>query len=384
VDFPRNPSAQPVGEIRALNTIRGVAALAVALFHAPTLVGVTTTLPHAYLGVDLFFVLSGFVMVHAYEARILGGLGFGRFMQLRLARLYPLLALATLAGFAVWLMLAATGHASFSAGASIAALPLSLALLPTSAGVAYPFCTQSWSILWEILLCVGLFAWFRWVGRGALFIAVTAAIALLFVAMDQGKVDGGWTAATFWIGGVRALSAFSAGVVVRYATRDRRSPILLKALAVTAALVACIYVAGVRQTTWWSDYLIVAVAFPLIIAGAANGGWPLENWAGDRLGEASYSIYLLHNLTIVLLGPVGKLARHFGPGAGMVFYLAWMAGLIAWSWACWRWVEMPLRRWVSGLELPRPRPRYSWTRLAARVRALQKPRLTPPAAAAGR
>jgi peptidoglycan/LPS O-acetylase OafA/YrhL len=366
----RNPSVQPAGEIRALNTIRGVAALAVALFHAPTLFGVTTTLPHAYLGVDLFFVLSGFVMVHAYEARILGGLGFGRFMQLRLARLYPLLALATVAGFAVWGLMQLAGHAPFVAGVTPAALPISLALLPAGTGVAYPFCTQSWSILWEILLCVGLFAWLRWVRRGALFIAVTAGCALLLIALDQGKVDGGWTAATFWIGGFRALSAFSAGVVVRFATRDRRIPALVTGLAVIAALVACVYVAWVRQTAWWSDYLTVAVAFPLIIAGAANGGRLLENWAGDRLGEASYSIYLLHNLTIVLLGPVGKLARHFGPGAGMVFDVAWMAGLIVGSWICWRWVEMPLRRWVSGLKLPRPRPRYHRTRLAVRVQAI--------------
>src|SRR6202042_2743969 len=70
-------------EIRSLNAIRGLAALMVATFHAPILFGVSETLPHAYLAVDLFFVLSSFVMLHAYEARITGGLKLGRFFQLR-------------------------------------------------------------------------------------------------------------------------------------------------------------------------------------------------------------------------------------------------------------------------------------------------------------
>src|ERR1700677_2281169 len=92
---------QPAGEIRSLNTLRGIAALMVAIYHAPLLLGVGQTFPHAYLAVDLFFVLSGFVMLHAYEARLLDGLALGRFFQLRLARLYPLLAIATAAGFAL-------------------------------------------------------------------------------------------------------------------------------------------------------------------------------------------------------------------------------------------------------------------------------------------
>jgi peptidoglycan/LPS O-acetylase OafA/YrhL len=372
--FASTTAVQPAGEIRSLNTIRGVAALAVAVFHAPTLFGVATTLPHAYLGVDLFFVLSGFVMLHAYEARIAGGLGLGRFMQLRLARLYPLLFLATLAGFALALAMTAVGHPPLD-GETPAVLPLSLALLPASSGVAYPFCSQSWSILWEILLCAALFAWFRWVRRGAVFICATAGLALLFIAMDQGKVDGGWTAATFWIGGFRALSAFSAGVVVRLATRQWVLPAAVKYLSLAAALVAGVYVALVHQTAWWSDYLTVAVAFPLIIAGGASGGRLLENWLGDRLGEASYSVYLLHGLTIVILGPVGKLARHLGPAAGLAFDLAWLVGLVVGAWLCWRWVEMPLRKWASRLDfarLPLPRLGYHGTRLARRVQVLRR------------
>jgi peptidoglycan/LPS O-acetylase OafA/YrhL len=345
----RQATAQPACEIRALNTIRGVAALAVAVFHAPMIFGVTTTLPHAYLAVDLFFVLSGFVMVHAYEERLIGGLSFGRFLQLRLARLYPLLVLATLAGFAVFVVMAKTGHATMS-GRMLVALPLNLAMLPMDEGDAvgaFPFCAQSWSILWEVLLCMGLFAWRPWARRGAVVIAATAGCALALVAMSQGKVDGGWTGPTFWIGGFRALSAFSAGVVVRLATRQS-IPVWLKALAAVAGLIAGVYMVAIPQTTWWSDYLTVAVAFPLIIAGAAGGGRLLETWLGDRLGEASYSVYLLHNLSIEVLNPVGKVARHYGAVSAAAFDIAWMASLVVGAWLCWRWVEMPLRRLVSG------------------------------------
>ena len=151
------------GEIRSLNTLRGVAALMVALFHGPIAFGVVTTLPHAYVAVDLFFLLSGFVISRAYGPRIDAGLSFGRFVQLRLARLYPLIFLATLAGFGVWALRLALKHQGLDQNALLT-LPLNLALLPStlrvkSGGEAYPYVLQAWSITWEIVMYVAFFVW---------------------------------------------------------------------------------------------------------------------------------------------------------------------------------------------------------------------------------
>ena len=82
----------------ALDGLRGFAALAVVVCHfsmGMTVAGDmdSSLLPGAYLAVD-FFMLSGFVIAHAYEQRLLGALRFFEFMKIRLIRLYPLYFLA--------------------------------------------------------------------------------------------------------------------------------------------------------------------------------------------------------------------------------------------------------------------------------------------------
>jgi len=347
---PPPPPTTPSREIRALNTVRGVAALMVAVYHAPIMFGVSHTLPHAYLGVDLFFVLSGLVISHAYQGRIHDGLALPRFARLRLARLYPLLLLATLAGFALWALKAATGRADFHIQALIG-LPLNLLLLPahpaaSPTGAAFPFVVQSWSITWEVALCLIYFVWARWIRRGAGLIAIAGVAALGLIVAGRGSADGGWTTATFWVGALRALATFWLGVWIHQGLRgrdlrlDRAAALLVLALA--AAVLA--YVMLVHRTWWWADLGCVVIGFPAIIAAAALSRHRLlENRLGDRIGEASFSIYLLHGLSIdgLTIGlkalPPLPIAVHFAIGA------IWIAALVAGSWACWKWVETPLR-----------------------------------------
>jgi peptidoglycan/LPS O-acetylase OafA/YrhL len=77
-----------------LDYLRGVAALAIVLLHFRYGLGVKL-LPYGYLAVDFFFVLSGFVLAHAYEERLLAGMTPADFMRARLIRLYPLYAIGT-------------------------------------------------------------------------------------------------------------------------------------------------------------------------------------------------------------------------------------------------------------------------------------------------
>src|SRR6267378_1204526 len=75
-----------------LDSWRGIAACLVALFHLDAyshLYGVPF-LRNSWLFVDFFFVLSGFVIAANYQQRLLDGFGVGRFLFLRLGRLYPL------------------------------------------------------------------------------------------------------------------------------------------------------------------------------------------------------------------------------------------------------------------------------------------------------
>ncbi len=76
-----------------LDGLRGLAAVVILTRHIAELNHLPYLSPHGYLGVDFFFVLSGFVIGFAYERRLQDGMTFGQFTSLRLQRLYPLLAL---------------------------------------------------------------------------------------------------------------------------------------------------------------------------------------------------------------------------------------------------------------------------------------------------
>ena len=85
-----------------LDALRGLAACLVVLHHSPFCYGEqpVSLVANSYLFVDFFFLLSGFVMCHAYGQRILSGMSMRDYVVLRLGRLYPLhlfMLLATVA-----------------------------------------------------------------------------------------------------------------------------------------------------------------------------------------------------------------------------------------------------------------------------------------------
>lgn len=91
----------------ALDAARGIAAIAVVLYHVQTYIYpevVVTIMPHlfhrSFLAVDLFFLMSGLVIARSYEVRLLNGkMSFFGFFQTRLVRLWPLYLLGTILGF---------------------------------------------------------------------------------------------------------------------------------------------------------------------------------------------------------------------------------------------------------------------------------------------
>ena len=78
----------------SLDGIRAIAAFMVVLLHTAPLYGIDRP-QESYLAVDLFFALSGVVICHTYESRLLGGMTLGRFAWIRTARLYPLYFVGT-------------------------------------------------------------------------------------------------------------------------------------------------------------------------------------------------------------------------------------------------------------------------------------------------
>ncbi len=91
-----HPAAMAHRRYGTLDGLRGVAALAVVFGHL--FWPFNLFLAHTYLAVDLFFLMSGFVLAATYERRLAAGWGAGKFAVVRLRRLWPLYALGLVVG----------------------------------------------------------------------------------------------------------------------------------------------------------------------------------------------------------------------------------------------------------------------------------------------
>ena len=85
------------GKVAGLDGLRGAAAICIVALHTNRLMGDIEP-PFAALAVDLFFLLSGFVLAHNYSDRFVAGLSPTRFMVTRWIRLYPMYSSVYCAG----------------------------------------------------------------------------------------------------------------------------------------------------------------------------------------------------------------------------------------------------------------------------------------------
>ena len=91
------PRAAAERTFHTLDALRGIAAMAVVLFHCSYFYGLPQPV-EGQIAVDLFFVMSGFIIAYRYDARFAAGLGTLAFAKQRLIRLYPLFILGSLIG----------------------------------------------------------------------------------------------------------------------------------------------------------------------------------------------------------------------------------------------------------------------------------------------
>jgi peptidoglycan/LPS O-acetylase OafA/YrhL len=116
----------------AMDLLRGIAALLVMEWHFPFLGHGDPHFGRAYLSVDLFFILSGFVIAQAYHGWLTDGGTPGRFLRVRLIRLYPLYLMAALTSAVIWLVRIATHGSEYGTlGQWAASLAPSLLMLPS-------------------------------------------------------------------------------------------------------------------------------------------------------------------------------------------------------------------------------------------------------------
>lgn len=315
-----------------LDGLRGVAALIVVVYHAVGPGFHVTLFSRGYLAVDFFFMLSGFVLSHAYDHRFDAGLGWVSFIILRFRRLWPAMATGVMLGVA-----AAWGgnmHPGLLAIRTVAALLF--VPLPLVAASLFLLNGVQWSLMFELFanaLHAGPFKRAtpamlgRWLGLS---------IPLLFgVAYMHGDLAVGPISADWFGGFARVMVAYLLGMLLyRLWLRigvdaAKRDPFWPLAAMLAAMLVPASFPAG----WWWVDPMIVLGVFPAVLwLGATAAGGARWHGAASMGGAISYPLYAFH---LPLLAVSERLGDQIGGAVDGLLKLAavMVATGLAWLWS---------------------------------------------------
>jgi len=323
----------------SLTPLRGLAALFVVMYHL-TRAGADPTVPgfflRGYLGVDLFFILSGFVLTHVYVHEFLVDLSWrtiGAFLWTRVARLYPVHI------FIIGVLV--IGHAEHNMSALALLANFLLMLVPWSVKALNP---PAWSLSAEwyayLLFPFMIGRLWRCDGRiaAALCVALVVGLDLVVAVGFDGNlrhVDSGWAALA------RALPEFVIGIFTYRAFSDRdlarhwRSDVTLAAIAGAMIFTALLP----------NDVAIVALFPPLLLAAVSNTGVAtrLLNIRPLRwLGDISYSVYLGQALAFSVVATLS--ATPAGAWLGLTGWrVLAVAAIFAVATLTYRAVEVPCR-----------------------------------------
>jgi exopolysaccharide production protein ExoZ len=339
-------------QILPIQALRGLAALSVAALHitqaSGAFVGTPGHAPYAWMrsvpweaGVDVFFVISGFVIVYA-SAHMFGHAGnISGFLVRRFARVVPLYWLVTSALILAALLGPVALNAPLGDGARYIAASYLFIPWPRPDGVMQPVFRLGWTLDYEMLFyfVVALFLPLR--RRLAMALAATA---IIVIALAGALLRPTQPQLAFW----------SDPIVIEF---------------VFGVLIAACLLEGVRLARWARLALLIAGLAMLALDGTAHGihralGFgvpaacivaaaalgaerqtpPALAWLFVLLGDASYALYLTHLFPTRALREIG-VRLHLAGGIGIAVYI--LASLIAASalaLAVNAWFEKPATR----------------------------------------
>ncbi|MGC9667542.1 acyltransferase family protein [Planosporangium sp. 12N6] len=357
VDLPERPRRRPVpGRLASLDGLRFVAALSVVFFHY---VGFSpesgnpgwgrpaeAVFPHlsaaakyGWLGVELFFMISGFVIcMSAWDRRLSG------FFVSRVVRLYPAYWFAVLATTAVVTIWPTVRHHLRPSDVLVNLTMLQSPLdVPDVDGVYWTLWTEfRFYLLFAIVVRLGL--QYRRVVLFCLLWTIAAAVA---PTVDSEVFDLVVipTYAPFFIAGIACY------LMHRYGPDA-----LLWGIIGVSWLLAQHGLIGLNEEQadtvgkhlgWWPTALIVTGVFAVVILIAVGGlSWMRWRWL-TLAGATTYPLYLLHEY--IGWTVVRGLADRFPP---LLVVSVTVVAMVLLAWLVHRWVERPvarlLRRWLSA------------------------------------
>ena len=305
--------------ISSLQVFRGLAALAVVVHHAALStdafvyklpVGWLRLFDLGALGVDFFFVLSGFIIMHAHKHEVGKPAAIKPYLVKQLARIFPAywpIGLALLGVYAVFPSFSASGGREFSYVSSLLLFPAD----------SPPALSVAWTLVHELLFYAVFILWF--VSRRVFVLGLLMWAVLILVGQ---AADGatGWLRYPLSVLNLEFMLGVLAATLYGQASVRFRPSIMVTTGGVLSIIMLLLLYAEVVG----GHRLGLACGLAALILGLARWeqarpiAWPSALLA---LGHASYSIYLIHN---PLLSVTQRLAGRFD----MIWPLALLLGVL--------------------------------------------------------
>lgn len=345
---------QRLGNIQALRAIAALLVVGIHIQANELRVGgdplLSPWLYHGVAGVDLFFVISGFIMVHVTRGRFGVPQKAARFWYDRLWRIYPPAILFT--SLTLLALMAAGTAGTWLDQTSLLA---SFLLLPQE---GEPLLGVAWTLTHELYFYLVFGALLllkeKWLPLGLVIWSLLIALGL---AAGITRASNPWLVLLVhphtyeFIFGAFAALAWQRGWY--------RFPALLMAAGIAAMIAGAIWI-GIRSPEnyplFWGRILAFGPGSVLVVFGLAglekDGAFTLPGWL-QRVGDWSYSLYLSHVLVIVTLTHLWMRFAMAGPIDNLVMIAAMLAGSLTVSAIAYYFFETPAlglgRKWGRHL-----------------------------------
>lgn len=336
-----------------LDGLRGIAALAVVVFHFMEWIITDYSknfIGHGYLAVDFFFCLSGFVIAYAYDNRI-EKMGVMEFFKSRLIRLHPLVIFGSILGLLGFLFDPFVSQSlMYSSGKVILLFLCSVFLIPFGIMEERGFNlfglnAPAWSLFWEYVANIFYaFILYKISRRYLIVLTILAAVALCYVSFQAGNLMGGWGKDNFWDGCARVSFSFLAGLLIYRSGWIIKNKLGFIGLAILLSLA---FLMPYFKLNWLVESMVVLFYFPLLVAlGAGSSLSPRLKKVCEFSGKISYPLYMTHYAGIWVF------ANHFTttkPGTTELTYIIIIGTifLVGLAWLVTLFYDVPVRQYLN-------------------------------------
>lgn len=358
-----NPEKQKLDN---LTIVRFFAAFAVFMLHGGTVFTNSATIPpyfknwisHGGEGVTIFFVLSGFILSYNYHGKLVNStFKFKSYFTNRFARVYPMYLFALIVGIPFMI-----SHAKFlgvSYGLPYLATDTVSRIFLLHAWYPYfndhpHWLTQGWTLSVELLFYVSFPFLLRGIEATKKFVVPIWVICILLSWLPRMLIlnqlgDSGEP----WVQQfpLLRLPEFLVGICSFYvyslAKNNTNLMSILKYGAMAALLIIFAQSFNYVQSPWTLGCVMASSLLIVGLAGHTVNGEPNAlRRAFIFLGEASYSLYLIHGFTILIVyKSMDRVLKTDAENTFLAFFICLTVTIIA-SGLCYRYIEEPARRWI--------------------------------------